>query len=87
MIQPGTEIDSNTVKWNKTIAKVHVKPGVKNFSVKCKLEDSEDEDQLYLKKVKVDNEGVISDFKDGNFDVEWLKMYPNIHVTDKQHWA
>ena len=45
----GVGIESNTVKWNKTIDEVDVKPIVKNLAAKSKLEDSDKKDQLYLK--------------------------------------
>lgn len=53
---------------------------VKNFFVKLELEQSYDEDQLYLKKVTIDDDTVGSDFEDGIYNTEWLKkvlQHPN----------
>ena len=63
-----------------------MKPDLQNLSFKRKLEDSDNKDQLCLKKIQVDNDGVGSDFEDGNYKEEWLKKYPIIHATDKRHW-
>lgn len=42
-----------------------MKPDIQNLSVKRKPEDSDNKDQLCLKKIQVDNDGVGSDFEDG----------------------
>ena len=50
-----------------------MKLSVKNFFVKLELEQSYDEDQLYLKKVTIDDDTVRSDFEDGIYNTEWQK--------------
>lgn len=47
-----------------------MKLSVKNFFVKLELEQSYDEDQLYLKKVTIDDDTVGSDFEDGIYNTE-----------------
>ena len=51
-IRGGIEIDTNAVKWNKTIDGTDTKPDRKKFFVKRELEDSDDKDQLYIKKLR-----------------------------------
>ena len=50
-IKVGIVIDSDVVKWNKTIEEIDMKPDLQNLSVKRKLEDSDNKDQLCLKKI------------------------------------
>lgn len=80
-------IESETVKQSKTIHQLDMKSDVKDLSVQWELKDSDEEDQLYLEKMKIDNGHVGNDFEDKNCSVEWLKLYPNIHVIERRHWT
>ena len=76
-MKAGIGIDTNAVKWNKTIEGTDIKPYRKNFSVKRELEDDNDQDQLSLEKVRVAD--VDSELEYRNNNSNGL----NIHVIDR----